>query len=135
MNIETKEVMLPSNENGARDKRLKVYETFGWKYTQDVHRGRSFYNLLARDMDMPNYPLIKALEDKYFSLESQKKTYVPVNDEPINFLIMFLLFLLFVFPLVIYLFYKSNQKERFAAINAELEKQMNDILKEAATLL
>ena len=64
MNIETREVRLGWSEKGERERNLKVYESFGWKYTQDVRRGKSSYDLLARDMDMPNYRLIKALDDK-----------------------------------------------------------------------
>ena len=37
--------------------------------------GRTSYNVLARDMDMPNYRLIKALDDKYFALKAQKGIY------------------------------------------------------------
>ena len=135
MNIETREVVLAWGEKGERERDLKVYESFGWKYTQDVHRGRSSYNLLARDMDMPNYRLIKALDDKYFALKAQKKVYTPIYDEPINFLVMFLLLILFVFPLVIYLLFKSSQKEKIQEHNAKLEREMEDILKEARSLL
>ena len=135
MNIETREVHLGWSEKGERERNLKVYESFGWKYTQDVHRGRSMYNVLALDMDMPNYRLIKALDDKYFALKAQKKVYTPIYDEPINFLLMFLLLLLFVFPLVIYLVFKGSQKARIQEHNANLERQMNEILKEASSLL
>ena len=135
MNIETREVSLGWNKDGEREKNLKVYETFGWKYTQDARHGRVTYNVLARDMDMPNYRLIKALDDKYFALKAQKKTYTPIYDEPVNFLIMFLLLLLFVVPLIIYLVFKGSQKARIAEHNANLDRQMNEILKEASALL
>ena len=135
MNIETREVSLGWSENGERERNLKVYESFGWQYTQDVRRGRSSYNLLARDMDMPNYPLIKALDDKYFALKAQKKVYTPIYEEPINFLVMFLLLISFVIPLVIYLLFKGRQKARIQDHNAELEREMENILKEARSLL
>lgn len=135
MNIETKEVHLGYNDNGERKRNLKVYESFGWKYTQDVSSGRSSYNLLARDMDMPNYRLIKALDDKYFALEAQKKHYEPIYDDPLNFFGMFLMLLFFVFPLVIYLVFKSRQKARIQEHNANLEIQMEECLKEARALL
>ncbi|MDY2913072.1 MAG: hypothetical protein SOV58_00350 [Candidatus Enteromonas sp.] len=130
MNIETKEVSLSANGRS-----LATYEAFGWKYTQDVHHSRYRYELLARDKDMPNYRLIKALESKYESLLAQKKTYSPVNEEPEKILIMVLLFLLFVFPLVIYLVFKSRQKAEYAEHNALLEKEMQKIMKEARALL
>ena len=135
MNIETKEVYISWSENGERERNLKVYESFGWKYTQDVHRGRSSYNLLARDMDMPSYAAIKELEDKYFALEAKKKVYNPIYDEPINFLLMFLLLLLFVLPLILYLLFKANQKARIKEHNDILEHQMEELRKQASALL
>ena len=135
MNIETREVRLGWSEKGERERNLKVYESFGWKYTQDVRRGKSSYDLLARDMDMPNYRLIKALDDKYFALKEQKKYYQPIYDDPLNFLMMFALLILFVFPLVIYLVFKSRQKARIQEHNANLEIQMEECLKEARALL
>lgn len=135
MNIETKEVHLGYSDNGERARNLKVYEGFGWKYTQDVRRGRSTYNVLARDKDMPNYRLIKALEDKYFTLKNQKKVYTPIYDEPVNFLVMFLLLILFVFPLIIYLVFKSNQKAKIRELNERLDKEMEKCLNEARALL
>lgn len=47
-----------------------------------MYRGRTSYNVLARDMDLPNYRLIKALDDKYFALKAQKKVYAPIYDDP-----------------------------------------------------
>lgn len=135
MNIETKEVHLGWGDKGEREKNLKVYESFGWKYTQDVRRGKSSYNVLARDMDMPNYRLIKALDDKYFALKEQKKYYKPIYDDPFNFFQMFLMLVLFVFPLVIYLVFKSRQKARIQEHNTDLERQMEECLKEARALL
>ena len=135
MNIETREVLLGWSEKGEREKNIKVYENFGWKYTQDAHRGRTTYNILARDMDMPNYRLIKALDDKYFSLKAKKKVYTPIYDEPINFLVMFLLLILFVVPLVLYLVFKGIQKSKIKEHNADLERQMEECLKEAKALL
>ena len=135
MNIETKEVHLGWEKDSERAKNLKVYESFGWKYTQDAHRGRTTYNILARDMDMPNYILIKALDDKYFALKAQKKVYKPVYGEPENFLLMFVLLLLFVFPLIIYLLFKSSQKAKIQEHNAKLDREMNQVLNEARALL
>ena len=135
MNIETREVILGWDDKGERERNLKVYESFGWKYTQDVRRAKSSCNLLARDMDMPNYRLIKALDDKYFALKEQKKYYKPIYDDPLNFFGMFLMLLFFVFPLVIYLVFKSRQKARIQEHNADLERQMEECLKEARALL
>lgn len=135
MKIETRNVHLGWDEKGERERNLKIYESFGWQYTQDIRSGKRHYNVLARDMDMPNYRLIKALDDKYFALKAQKEVYKPINDDPINFLVMFLLLILFVFPLVIYLVYKGKQKARIQEHNDNLERQMNECLKEAKALL
>ena len=135
MNIETREVILGWDDKGERERNLKIYESFGWKYTQDVRRAKSSYIFLVRDMDMPNYRLIKALDDKYFALKKQMKYYEPIYDDPLNFFGMFLMLLFFVFPLVIYLVFKSRQKARIQEHNDDLERQMEECLKEARALL
>ena len=124
MNIETKTVRGDTAE----------YEKFGWKHTEDtrVRSGRTHHteHILARDKDMPNYRLIAALDTKSFSLKSQKKTY-----EPMDPLWGIVTFLLFVIPFVIYAVVKSSQKRSIAEHNANIQRQMNDILKEVAPLL
>ena len=129
MDIETQEVHLGFTDEEF-ERNLAIYESFGWKYTQDVRRGKARYNILARDMDMPNYPVIKALEDKYFALAAKKKEY-----KPVDFLIAVLLFLLFVAPLVLYLVFKGFQKKRIREHNGNLDRQMNAIRMEASSLL
>ena len=124
MNIETKTVVGDTAE----------YEKFGWEHTEDarVGNGRSHHteHILARDKDMPNYRLIAALDTKYFSLKSQKKTYEPMD--PFWGIVAFFLF---VIPFVIYAAVKSSQKRSIDEHNANIQRQMNDILKEVAPLL
>lgn len=110
------------------------YLHFGWKHTDDtrVRHGRHHYteHILARDADMPNYVLIVALESKYFALKKQKKYY-----EPMDPLLSIALFVLLIIPFVIYLFVKMGQKDSIEAHNAEIQKQMDAILKEVAPLV
>lgn len=124
MNIETKSVYGDVDE----------YLDFGWKHTEDtsVRSGRTSHikHILARDKDMPNYRLITALEAKYFDLKKQKWTYYPMEPG-----ITLLLFLLLIFPGIIYFGVKSNQKSKVEAHNAKLQKQMNEVLEEVAPLL
>ena len=124
MNIETKIV------HGDFSDYLK----FGWSHTEDksVRHGphRSTAHILARDKDMPNYRLVAALDAKYFTLKPQLKTYVPADA-----FTAVVLFLLFILPFVIYLVYKSSQKKKIDENNATIQKQMNEILDEVATLL
>ncbi len=124
MNIETKTV------HGDFSDYLK----FGWSHTEDSHvrhgPRHSTVHILARDKDMPNYRLIAALDAKYFALKSQLNTYTPMDVG-----LSIALFLLFIFPFVIYLAYKSSQKKKIDQNNAKIHGQMNEILNEVATLL
>ena len=124
MNIETKAVRGDISE----------YLKFGWQRSGESTRrhGPHHYTeiIIARDKDMPNYRLIAALDAKYFSLKSQKKTY-----EPMDPLWGIVTFLLFVIPFVIYALVKSSQKASIADHNEKIQKQMDAILKEVATLL
>lgn len=124
MNIETKSV--------AGD--ISIYLKFGWKHTEDTHgRHGPHYrtrHVLARDKDNPNYRLLAALEQKYFALKGQLKTY-----EPMDPLISILLFLLLILPFVFYANVKLTQKQEVEAHNAKIKAQMDKVLKEAAPLL
>ena len=124
MNAETKTV----------SKDLEDYLKFGWQHTEDTYErtGRFSYkkHVLVRDKSMPNYRLIVALEQKYFNLKSQMKTY-----KPVDFGWCLVAFLLFVVPGVIYLIVKNNQKNNVEMHNFTLEKQMNEVLAEVKPLL
>ena len=124
MNIETKTVSGDFSD----------YLKFGWEHTEDASRRHgphhSTVHVLARDKDTPNYRLIAALEAKYFSLKAQLKSYTPMD---VGWSIV--LFLLLIFPFVIYAAYKSSQKKKIDENNAKIHSQMNKILNEVATLL
>lgn len=124
MNIETKTVKNDVTE----------YEKFGWKHTEDASRGTGpchrTVKILARDKDMKNYQKIKALEDKYFSLKTQKRTYNPVDPS-----ICIILFILFLIPGFIYVYYKDKQKQSIEYENKRIQSQMDLILKQVKPLL
>ncbi len=123
MNIETKIVR----------KDVPDYAKFGWKQTGTTKSGgraRHTEYVLSRDKDMPNYRLILALENKYFSLKSQLKTYSEVDIGT-----AIVLFLLFVLPFVIYIGFKMHQKWEVDANNSTILSKMKDVEKEVAPLL
>ena len=124
MNIETKSV-----RGDVTD-----YIYFGWKHTEDtrVRGGRAGHteHILARDKDMPNYSLIKALETKYFALKSSIKSYTPIDGGT-----CFLLFLALFLPGVIYVAYKSIQKSKIDEHNVPIEMEMRKIITEVKELV
>ena len=124
MNVETKTVGCQVDE----------YKKFGWQHTEDtsVRTGRTSHtrHVLVRDKDMPNYRLICALESKYFSLSSQKKTYEPIDGGW-----CLVAFLLFIVPGILYVVIKSKQKHRIKEHNAEIDRQMDAVLAEVEPLL
>ena len=124
MNVETKTVGCEVEE----------YLKFGWKHTEDtrVRVGRSSHtrHILARDKDMPNYRLIAALENKYFTLKSQKKYYNSID--PLWCLVAFLVFIV---PGIIYVVVKHNQKKNIEAHNYAIQRQMDAVLAEVKPLI
>ena len=75
------------------------------------------------------------MENKYDNCKKRIKVYNKIVEEPGDLLILVALFILFVFPLVLYCMYKSNRKKEIAENNAKLHKEMNSILEEAKSLL
>lgn len=130
MNYESKEIYVGTVDKKAKE--IELRKNFGWSYVEDKHHGRSggLHILLQRDKDMKNYGQLATLENKYDSLQKQMKYYSPITDSPE----MFLLILVFIFPFVIYCVYKSNQKKSVAENNANVQKQMNEVLNQARLL-
>lgn len=130
MNYESKEIYVGTVDKKAKE--IELRKNFGWTYVEDKHHGRSggLHILLQRDRDMKNCAQLAALENKYDSLKKQMKYYSPITDSPE----MFLLILVFIFPFVIYCVYKSNQKKAIAENNANVQKQMNEVLNQARLL-
>ena len=135
MNIETKEIHI-YYAGDEMAKNIEESKLFGWQKTeQTVRHGRSSYGIMARDKDMPHYYEIVELEEKYLELKKKKKTYNKVIEEPVDVLLMFLLILLFVFPFVLYIVFKSNQKKRINEHNSKLQNQMDEYARKAQELI
>ena len=134
MNYEEKEMYVGTLEK--KDKEIKLRKRFGWVYVKDTHHGRSgsLHIVLQRDKDMKHYGELASLEKEYDECKSHMKYYKKVVDEPEDLIIVILLFLLFIFPLIIYLAFKNNQKHSIAEHNAKLESRMKAILLEADAL-
>ena len=107
---------------------------FGWRYAEDFpdfpQEAPNKEKYLARDKDMSNYELITALEKKYFETKGKQVTYQPANP----FLIVIFL-LLGLLPLILYLLFKSNEKNEYYNYNSKLKNEMESIAKEASLLL
>ncbi len=124
MNIETKTV------RGD----VKEYTYFGWEHTEDARVGSGRHghteHVLARDKDMANYSLIKALESKYFALKSTKKTYTPMDGG-----LCLILFLMLILPGVIYVAFKLHQSSQIEEYNSSIDIKMSEILSEVKKLV
>lgn len=124
MSIETKNV--------RRD--VEEHELFGWKFTSEavitLHGRHHKTYVLSRDNKMVNYKQLEKLEKKYFDFKSKLKTY-----EPINKLWCFIAFLFFIIPGLIYIGFKRVQKNAIESHNNNIKQQMNEIAKQAKSLL
>lgn len=107
---------------------------FGWKNAEDFpdfpQEISNKAKYLARDKDMPNYELIAALEKKYYATKGKLLTYEPANP-----FIVIILFLLGLLPLIVYLVYKSSQKNECSDYNFKIRREMDSISQEASLLL
>lgn len=120
------------------EKNVDLYKNFGWELTETknerVRRGRIHKNItkyvLARNKDIKNYSTIKQLESKYFKLYDQKQVYKPMESG-----VVFLLFVCFIVPGIIYVCYKENQHNKIYQYNRKLEEQMRTIVKQAQSLI
>ena len=128
MNLETKIV----------DKNVDLYKNFGWQLTDTkeervrhgrIHRTEKKY-ILVREKNMKNYNIITQLESKYFKLNSQKQVY-----EPMKPVFVFLLFVCFIVPGIVYVAYKDQQHNKIYQYNKQLEEQKKKIVKQAQSLI
>lgn len=132
MNIETKTVReySYSDREGTKDE----YLHFGWQHTEDteVHIGRGYKKayVLARDKDMPNYAEISRLENEYFDLKRKQKTYVPMEASNVFWAFVFLLI-----PGIIYVAVKWTQKKKINEHNAEMQRQMQEVVSKVKAYL
>lgn len=137
--IETEEMILGFTNSEIEAMRT-IYEhqlehvdcltAFGWQKVEKVTRDGKDYQVITRDTDMPNYEQLKTLEEKYIVARNS----VGVYEEPDSFLV-FLLFLLFVFPGILYLVKKSKDKKEIALNNQRQKEIMIQLVSEGRKLL
>ena len=112
---------------------IPALKKFGWRYAEEFsdlpQEISSPSKFLARDKDMPNYELILALENKYFATKNKIVTYEPANP-----FIIIILFVIGLLPGVLYLLFKSNEKNEYDSYNSKLKKEMESIAQEASLL-
>ncbi len=135
MSLESKEIYVGTV--AKKEEEIKLRKNFGWKYVEDRNHGRSggLHIVLVRVEGMKNYSELVSLENEYDDCKKKLKTYNKIVEEPEDLLFIFALFIMLIFPLVIYCAFKSNQKQKIAENNAKLHKRMDEIVLEAQALL
>ena len=137
--IETKQVHLSGWQNGDKYMR-KLYDdchnyiqdltAFGWQPTQEsteTHgRTTSHYQIMARETSMEHYNEFRKLESEYELAKSQIETY-----SSMEFTTVLLLLLIFIVPGVIYIAYKTNQKNSINENNAKCHSRMQKAVADA----
>ena len=113
---------------------VSTYKKFGWKPKEEksvrhAKRHHTVY-VLCRDNTIHNYHKIVCLENEYMSLKSKLRNYEPAKP-----FYVFITFILFIFPLFIYLYKKSSEKKEIEENNAKIKKRMNEILIDAERLV
>ena len=122
--IETKKVELHGSlSNDKCEKYIQDLTAFGWQPTQIVDERYSrytrHYQILARETSMPNYDILIKYEKMYEDAKSNIKTY-----ESMDISLAIFLFLIFIFPGIIYVHYKRNQKSNIEYDNDQCYEEM-----------
>jgi hypothetical protein len=122
--IETKETHV-SNKGYIND-----LTAFGWQKTQETSRrsGRNtyYYQIMARDTSMPNYDEYCKYEEIYEDAKSNRQVYDSMDE-----ITVLLLLLLFIFPGVLYISYKTKEKNRIIEHNKWIDKKMEEAVEAA----
>lgn len=140
--IETKQVYLSGWQNGDKYTRM-LYDdchnyiqdltAFGWQPTQESteRHGRitSHYQIMARETSMEHYNELRKLESEYELAKSQIKSY-----SSMKFTTALLLLLIFIVPGVIYIAYKTNQKNSINENNANCHSRMQKAVADARNI-
>ena len=128
--IETKEIR---TSFGSQNEYVKDLTAFGWQPTQTTSRrsGRStsHYQIMARETSMSHYNEYRRFEDDYESAKEDLKSYDSMDG-----LTVLLLLLLFIFPGIIYIAYKTKQKNEIDAHNNLCRQQMEKALYNARNI-
>ena len=136
---ETRDVIL-GFKNPAPESLRNIYEhqlqyvecltAFGWQKVEKVTRDGKDYQVLTRDTNLPNYEQLKSLEEKYNAARQNADAYEEANP-----FITFLLFILFIFPGVLYLVKKAKEKKTILANNKKQEEIMEQCVSAGRKLL
>lgn len=119
--IEVKEL------HGTERNYLSDYQEFGWVYVRDGGPTHSYR--LERDTKMPHYDELESLCDTYETAKSGIKEY----HGP-KFSTCLILFILFIFPMVIYLVAKNFQKKSILEKNSQKYEIMRNAISKARKL-
>ncbi len=128
--LETKKVYMSEEEN---DNYIFDLPAFGWQVTETKTEfaGELLigYQVFARDKDMPNYNELLELEKEYEKTRNQMAIYDEIDPT-----IACILFFLLIIPGIIYICYKSNQKNTIEEQNKPYLKAMKDIVEKAKAI-
>ena len=125
--IETKEVSAHQKDY------IQDLTAFGWQPTQTTSRrsGRTthHYQIMARETSMPHYNEYRRLEEDYETSKGNIKYY-----NSMEFTTVLLLLLLFIIPGVIYIVFKTSQKNEIESHNNQCKQQMQKAVSSARSI-
>ena len=125
--IETKEVNLTHGQS------IADLTAFGWQKTQTVSRrsGKVTHSvqIMARETTMPHYEEYCKYEKDYYAASSQMKFY-----NSMEFGTVILLLLLLIIPGVLYITFKTHQKNKIEANNNQCLQQMKEAVAAASNI-
>lgn len=125
--IETKEISTYQKDY------IQDLTAFGWQPTQETSR-RSVrithhYQIMARETSMPHYNEYRRLENDYETAKGNLQVY-----NSMEFTTVLLLLLIFIVPGVIYIAYKTNQKNNIESNNQNCRSQMQKAMAAARNI-
>lgn len=141
--IEANKVLLKGNKFGPDDQRedafdsnehVKELKSFGWEVIDDeaykkINNVWYRYCIMARTREIPHHDELEALEKEY---EDTRKQIKPIPTT--NGWLAFFLFLLIIFPGIIYLSAKSKKKKQTKKENEDAKLRILEIIQKAENL-
>ncbi len=125
--IETKEISTYQKDY------IQDLTAFGWQPTQETSRrsGRTthHYQIMARETSMPHYNEYRRLENDYETAKGNLQVY-----NSMEFTTVLLLLLIFIVPGIIYIAYKTNQKNNIESNNQNCRSQMQKAMSSARNI-
>ena len=125
--IETIEISIYQNDY------IQDLTAFGWQPTQETSSssGRTtyYYQIMARETSMPHYNEYRRLENDYETAKGNLQVY-----NSMEFTTVLLLLLIFIVPGVIYIAYKTDQKNNIESNNQKCRSQMQKAMAAARNI-